>query len=384
MRNKKTNKNKRVMTIILALSMMTFLLITGCSKFFGGRGQDIPTYDFREGTQGISMSIMRGMPPDSMYSGTDFSLGIKVKNMGAYNIVDRAEMKISVPDAEAFKFTDSNTKYFMLEGKSQYLKEGQEDVLTFPMKSVCIPYGSFRKNYTAKLQAMACYYYETTAQQDICIDTLYYKRQKGDKKECDMRAYTLSGGQGGPVGVWSISQPQIIETGEKTKVEISINIKKFAGKGVSVFNPNVACDDVTKINEAEIEVSLGGKKLTCKPAKTMKLKEKGSGIICSTYVDKNAGAYTTPLVIKMKYYILQKLIKEIKIQPPPGGREAADCQNMIGTGTKGEGKCSSTFEGYSCKDVSAECPTGDASCIEGLGCKVGYCPGGKTNVCCPG
>ena len=37
------------------------------------------------------------------------------------------------------------------------------------------------KNYTAKIQAIACYYYETVSQVDICIDTEKYTRSPDQK-----------------------------------------------------------------------------------------------------------------------------------------------------------------------------------------------------------
>ena len=80
-----------------------------------------------------------------------------------------------------------------------------------------------------------------------------------------------------------------------------------------------------------------------------------------------------------------KSIKELKINPAPGQKPAdVDCQkSAVSGGSGGSDSCGTTFAGHSCKDVSSQCPGGDAACIEGLGCKRGYCSGGATNVCCP-
>ncbi len=379
---------KKTITVMV-LMIVSALLLSGCgvqNKFFKGKTDQIETYNFRQGTTGLLMEYVRGMPPDKMYAGTEFSLAVKVKNIGAHDIKEGGELRLSVPDTEAFTFVEGSERTFFLDGKSLYVKEGQETVLTFPAKSVCIPYGSFRKNYTTSIQAIACYPYETIAQADLCIDTLFYKRTKEEKIECKMKSATLSGGQGGPVGLDQIPQPQIIQSKDKVKVEITIPMKKLAPSSTIIFSPKINCIDfrtqqgaAKNINDIEYEVSLAGKPMTCRPAKEIKLKEKtGAGVICSAELDANAGAFITPLIVKMKYNVVQKTHKRIHIDPPPGGAESVDCQKI-----KQEDACSKANPGFSCRDVGSECPGGDAACIEKLGCKTGLCPGGTTNVCCP-
>ncbi|MFC1723478.1 hypothetical protein ACFL0V_05045 [Nanoarchaeota archaeon] len=376
---------KRIMIIGL---IILCLLIIGCGAKKDG---DIDSYDFRKGTQGLTMKFVDGMPPSTLFVGSQFSLGLNIKNDGAYNIMDMGDIRISVPDAEAFDFPEGKEQFFTLEGKSLYVKEGQEQVIGFPMNSKCIPYGTYRKNYTAKIQAIACYPYETVAQADICIDTMFYTRQKGQKGACEMKQVSLSGGQGGPVGVTSVPKPNILDSGEKISVQISIPLKNLAGKGVSVFNPSVTCEDfrtkpeaTKRMNEIEFVATLAGKPMKCRPAKILKLKQaRDTGILCEIEVDKNAGAYTTPLMVHMKYHVLQKAIKEVKVSPPPEGGKAVDCQKMTSTTTQEGDRCESEQSGYSCTDVSSQCPSGDSGCITGLGCVQGLCSGSATRVCCP-
>jgi hypothetical protein len=48
-----------------------------------------------------------------------------------------------------------------------------------------------------------------------------------------------------------------------------------------------------------------------------------------------------------------------------------------------EDKCLTQKPGFACKDVKLQCPLGDATCVNNIGCVKYLCPGGATNVCCP-
>jgi hypothetical protein len=319
-------KKSITITICFSLLLLAMLLIAGCKigGFFRGRSEGIETYDFQKGSDGVAMQFIEGMPPQQLFVGTEFSTGIKLKNMGSYDIEDKAELKITVPDVSAFKFKEGNTKSFLLRGKSLYVKEGEEDLLIFPMKALCFPgfdgtTASVRTNYTKKIKATACYYYETAANADLCIDTRKYLRQEHEKPECQMGGLRLSGGQGGPVGVTTIS-PTIIPKSEKEMtVQLSISISKLKGLDHTIYNPDNPCDVKQKgQNEVAIEVEMGGKPLQCTPAQ-VKLKAKEAvSTVCKRSIDPNLGAFLSPVVVKMKYYVEQSMLKDIKVDPPPG------------------------------------------------------------------
>jgi hypothetical protein len=309
--------------LMLALLAM---LIAGCGGFSRGK-TEIQSYNFRSGTEGVSMKFMDGMPPKQLFVGTEFSIGVMLKNNGAYDIEGNAELTIIAPDKTAFQFKEGESEFFTLRGKSLYLKEGEENVISFPMKALCFPgYDGTRKsvvtNYTRKLKAKACYQYETTANADLCIDTHKFTRQKSDKPACVMKDAKLSGGQGGPVGVVSIS-PQVIPKGtDKTTVQIGISIKKLKGLDHQVFHPDNGCD-IDHQNKILVGVEMGGKPLTCSPVE-IKIKEKDAvSTICKTEVDSRLGAYSTPISVSMRYYVQQNIIKDITVEPPPGG---VDCK----------------------------------------------------------
>jgi hypothetical protein len=302
------------------------LLLAGCGSgggFFRGKTDTIPTYEFRKGTEGLAMKFVDGMPPPKVFVGTEFSTGLMVKNMGSYDITGDATLKITVPDDTAFQFQGSNPQTFALTGKSLYIKEGQEDIVLFPMKALCFPgyngkQDAIVKNYTRKIKATACYYYQTTSNADLCIDTLKYKRQKSDKPPCKMQDLKLSGGQGGPVGVLSISPTLIPKSGKTSTVQIGISIKKLRGRDHRVFHPTASCD-VNEENKVRVEVELGKQKLKCAPAEVTIKEASPVSTICKLDVDNSLGAYKTPITVKMEYYIQQNLLKDLRVEPSPGG-----------------------------------------------------------------
>jgi len=372
-------------------SIFALLMITGCaggfSSFSKGK-QSIDTYNFQTGSDGVVMQFIEGLPPKQMFIGTDFSTGIKVKNNGAYDVTQNAEIKIIVPDQSAFRFTEGNnqnTKEFKLKGRSLYLKEGDEDVIMFPMKSLCFPgYDGTKKsivtNYTRKIKATSCYYYETNANVDVCIDSTKFLGQQIDKPVCQMKEIVFSGGQGGPVGITRLSPTIIPKSKDKMTLQLAISVNKLKGQDYLIFGPGNKCD-INSQNEVSIEVQIGGTQMICKPQK-IKLKEKESvSSICTKEIDAQSGIFLSPAVINMKYYVQQSLLQQITVEPVPGG---TDCGALSGKGSTTSDQCSQNYPDYSCQTVSCAAGEDIDSCAERFGCIRGLCPGGQTNICCPG
>lgn len=51
--------------------------------------------------------------------------------------------------------------------------------------------------------------------------------------------------------------------------------------------------------------------------------------------------------------------------------------------TQPSDNCATQQPGFTCKDIAADCPTADGTCVSGKGCYKGLCPGAATIVCCP-
>lgn len=313
----------------LAITIALLLLLTGCGStggFFKGKSETIDTYKFRSGIDGLDMRFLDSMPPDQVFVGTDFTTGVEIYNKGAYDMKGNAQVTIGVPDQTAFLFKGGDTQAFTLNGKSLYIKDGEKNALMFNMRALCFPgydgtRASIVTNYTRKIKAKACYYYETTANADVCIDTAKFSRQTGEKVSCKMEDVSLSGGQGGPVGLTKIS-PTIIPQGtEKVTVQLAVSIKKLKGTDTMIFHPTGGCE-IKNQNNVTIEVSMGNRPLQCTPS-TIQLKESDAvGTLCKAELANTQGAFLTPISVNMKYYVQQTLLKDVRSEPPPGG---VDC-----------------------------------------------------------
>ena len=329
----KITRVRKIMTMktYLLLVIISLTILSGCSGgFLRANPEQMVSYNFRSGTEGLRLEFIEGMPPRQLFIGTEFSTGVKVKNMGAYDLGQDSSITLSVPDMSAFRFQGGNVMPVQLRGKSLYLKEGEEDVLIFPMKALCFPgytgtRDSIVKNYTRKIKASACYYYETVADADICVDTRKFLRQPHDKPECVMADSIMSGGQGGPVGLVRISPAIIPASSEETTVQLSISLDKLQGMDHTIFSEyNRGCDIIPQDNQQNmvgIEVTMGGKMVECEPS-TVKLKEKSSvSAVCKTTIQSAQGAYVTPVTVTMKYYVQQNILRDMTVEPPPGQQD---------------------------------------------------------------
>jgi len=379
---------------IAIISILFFLTLSGCTGGFMRGGSDtLQTYDFRRGTDGLSMEFLQEMPPDSVFVGSDFATALRIKNMGSYDIDDRSDIKISVPDRSAFLFKEEDVMDFYLRGRSLYAGEGEEDIMTFPMRALCFPgFDGTRRsvvtNYSRKIKATACYYYETTTNKDICVDTLKFTRQSFQTPECEMETIQLSGGQGGPVGVTRIAPTLIPESSDKLSLQISIIVKKLGGTEYSIYNPESGCD-YTQQDKVEIRATIGGEEIECEPAIIDLSEQETVSTICKKEVDKSQGAYLTPLTIDMSYYVQQKVLKQISVNPPPG--DNIDCAAIGGErsvslyddGPGSSDRCAGEYPGYNCRQVQCNLDEDISACATRLSCYRNLCSGGANNICCP-
>lgn len=330
------NSKNNVIFILLSLFLLLFLLSACSGSFFRGNSESISNPNFQKGEDALIIEFLDDMPPPSLYVGNSFTTGVRVKNAGAFDMVEGAELTISVPDPSAFYFKDGNSKPFFLKGRSLYVKEGDENVLMFPMSALCFPgytgtRDSIVTNYTRKIKASACYYYETNAKADICIDTRKFLRTSKTAVACTMDAVNLRGGQGGPVGVTSINPIIIPQSEKEVVVQLSIAIDKFKGVDHAIFSPNTGCDVAAEdaINVVAVDVELGSERLQCEPAE-VKIKDASAvGTVCRKTFSTDVDAFSTPVNIKLSYYVQQKALKDINVQPPPGGA-VVNCASLAG------------------------------------------------------
>lgn len=327
---KNTNKN----ALYLVLFSVTFVLLAGCGGGFFKGNPNPPNLEYQKGTQGLSFVFLEEAPPRSVFVGNDFSVGMKVKNEGSFDITDGATMEIQVPDDSAFYFSEGEKKPVSLLGRSPYAPEGEESIIYFPVKALCFPgfdgsQASILKNYTAKIKAVACYPYETNANVDVCIDTRKFTRQVGEQLPCEMQQAHTSGGQGAPVAVTSVN-PKVVPLKEGVvKLQLDLKIEKVGGDTVRIFHPDEGddCKALEHENEVALEAIMGTTMLSCEPS-LVKLKKSGVTVTCTRDVSTAMGTFTTPVDVNLRYRTQQGMMTTISVSP--ASDQKINCESLSG------------------------------------------------------
>ena len=338
------NLKKRLVLIILVISL---LLISSCS-LTGKKGTTTSSKskksveDIRVGTQGIVVSFLPNNPPDRLVveEGAENSIKVvlQVNNKGAYPQPDEGPKRGAAPDPAKLYLSgyDQNIITFpqrevdlstkALEGRSTINPNGGIDFVNFEGKVQAEVLNVER--YEPILLATACYYYNTIASPQVCIDTDPYS-EVSTKKVCQVSDISLSN-QGAPIAVTKIAEEALA-----TKTQFRITIKNIGGGDAVKITSEQKCDPLgtEKMQREDIDkvyvvgVSLGNKQLNCGPFAEGVIKSvsgfvrliNGEGnLICEfprqDYPQGANTAYTTPLKIHLGYTYRTTIERKVLIK----------------------------------------------------------------------
>jgi len=330
--------------------MVVVLFIVGCS---GGRGKEDPitSINIYTGVDGITMEFLDNMPPDKLLENEPFSIGLMVKNQGAFDINIPKEGE-TVANKEAngiiavtieedymtkinYLTDETSSQTIELGGKSRFNIKGEQIVKRFDISTKLIDPRS--EIHTSDIFVTACYKYQTKAVADVCIDTDIYNTKPGEKA-CEMKTESMVS-QGAPVAVTKVEAGVITKTiGGRDYIfpQYLIYIKN-KGKGQVITSDSVkkACDatgiDKSNYNRLDIEALLnlgevGNRALRCEK-KPLRLINEEDFVRCSSYDNKKSdhdnivngfdkstvNNFLTPLKITLDYGYTFTISKQIKI-----------------------------------------------------------------------
>ena len=318
--------------IAILFSIIVILVSAGCST--GGVNPKKPTGDFRVGSEGLAIRFAR-LPAriyaeDSNYDDHEFLVDVEVLNKGAFPQPDSETLRgdiylsgfdsaiITMDSANAHKALDSNN----LGGKSSTNKEGSRDLISFYSD---INLGDRQiDSFKPTIMATACYEYMTTGNIPVCIDSDPYKITAG-KKVCTVpSSYTVGGGtQGAPVAISKVEEEVM-----SNRIQFRIHIRNV-GKGdvidsnylqdcnpyysssLSVSNTDRVYLDTAQISNADITYN-------CRPKDRIIRLYNGEGVIYCDFTssdgfDKQMPAYTSPLLIKLRYVYRSTISQPVEI-----------------------------------------------------------------------
>ncbi len=330
--------------ISLIFLFITLISIIGCS---GSSGTSDSVENIRVGTEGLSVSFLANNPPDTVHAEENganaFDVIMDIRNNGAFpqpeeisgiggpvgNVYlsgyDSNIISITPKDSSGVSGNGIDLSRLPLDGKSTINPNGGQDILSFQGKII-----DYKKllveRYEPVLLATACYHYETTASTSVCIDPDPYSVVK-QKKVCQASDASLTS-QGAPIAVVKIAEEAFA-----TKTTFKITVKNVGSGEVLIRESINKCDPYTtrvnldnsgsvKIQREDLDkvlvesVKVSETLLNCGPyidnsgavkrtdGGLMRLLNGEGFIICElpsgSYAKTNS-AYTTPLVVKLKY-----------------------------------------------------------------------------------
>ncbi|RME77714.1 hypothetical protein D6774_03550 [Candidatus Woesearchaeota archaeon] len=389
------------------LLLIALFLITSCtpaSSVFSGKtniGDLNANTQFRTGVSSLEFAFLQGLPPDQIYINEPFNIGVVLQNNGAYDI-EEGLLVVSGFESTAYTFSETK-KSFSALGRSAYRSEGERTQIIFDARAECFPAVATGQiaNQTANFRITACYPYQSIASAEICIDPDPNQQNQGD---CVSRPITLSGGQGGPVGVTQIT-PSVSFFKGAAQITVRAQIEHL-NKDEEVYSPaffETQCNDVKERGKIVVEMSIAGQR--CDPQ--LVTLEQGRAIASCTFnLESAASAYTTPVAITLKYSVAKSALKTVSVVKP-FGVDVPECSGSIPltfeqansqTGSqKGSVDCRSEPNGVSCGDnlvchdgrCISECTRDYGaqgfSCMpktQGSKCVPNLCPDAATNSCC--
>ena len=303
--------------MILASIALMVLFLAGC----GGSASDpMLDIDYRQGTDGLTMEFIDNMPTRSVYAGEQFNIGIQIENEGAHDI-GMGKIMISGYEQGQYEFEGDNSREFQLRGRTQFEPKGELDHVIIGVRSICYPEmaSQVRTNLTTTFRATACYTYATVANAQVCIDTNPLVTQSGADKICQVKAVTLSGGQGGPVAVTKV-EPSMIPTGQGgITARFLIYLKNLNTDGTvyALGAYDTDCEDTILKNKVVFGAKLAEIPLICTPQGEITIRSGEDTVVsCETPLTTAGGVYETQLTMGLEYAYSQDATTTVNVNKP--------------------------------------------------------------------
>jgi len=307
---KKTISVRTILSLCFLVVVLTACASGGLTWGASNANQIVTNTNYRTGTSSVEISMIKEVTPEIIYIEEPFNFGLYVKNVGATDIAE-GKIFLSGYEKTMYNFTPS-IQTFSAVGKSIYRAQREETQVMFDGKSLCFPAAAkgMIKNFTNSFRITACYPYSTNASTELCINP--FVSSKTDKSSCESKTISLSGGQGGPVGVESIT-PRIIRMGDDIQLKVDVSVKQL-NKDETVFGEEYykeGCQDVRSKNKVTIKISLRDQE--CVPQQVTLVNGQGQSS-CIFQIDPAEGSFTTPVNVDILYAVSKSMVQKILVQ----------------------------------------------------------------------
>ncbi|MFH1316760.1 MAG: hypothetical protein ABII01_04525 [Candidatus Woesearchaeota archaeon] len=290
--------------LIFLLTIFVIITLIGCA----GRDTDTTDRNWRTGSRGIEMRFQTGSPPYQAYDRDKIDIALELWNRGAEPLI--GDIYLTGFDPSIFRgITTRPIPFSILESKTQYNDEGGFDTIR-ETGTIAVPYGV--DTFSTRIDAVACYPYQTIATVAICIDPEPNKNDNNDP--CRPGSYG-AGTQAAPVAITNVD----VES-TPTKAIFRINIKNVGvgtimdiGKIERCLDSDIVPADMNWVDILDARVG-NAQYLQCEPSNPVKLPD-GSGRI-NCWLDNPQGntAYTSTLTLRMVYGYIEEISTNVELR----------------------------------------------------------------------
>jgi hypothetical protein len=273
----------KILNLCLVLGLV--VVLAACTP----SGSDRPVaVDYKQGTGGIELELLPGNPPREILEGGAFTIGVLVKNSGAYEIT-RGEVSI-IGLNKVFNVLDKEDATMpFLQGRNFNLPEGEFYVEEFRGKNLFVPIGL--SEYRAKFLVQAEYDYISVLNSDVCINPKTLLLEASDEI-CTVEQQRSFSGQGGPLVITNVEET-VNSEGNTIRAQFKLTVEN-RGRG-KVISPIVL--DEVKVGPRRLDC--GGRDKTRIDYEELEKKKKLL-FVCKL-VEPVRGAYTTTLSATLAY-----------------------------------------------------------------------------------
>lgn len=294
MKNKIKNiTNMKNLTFIIIISIL-LIILHGCNLTNSRTGEPTKT-EYHTGTKGLEIKLINNLPPDEIIEGESFTIGVELKNQGAYDISDGTLYLTNIPDQ--YIDIDQKSHSFSIEGKNIDFPDGGFGIINYNIKTKALPKDKEELNIPFRI--LADYDYKTKASAQVCVSSDIYGQTRKDEDVCSPDKVDFKSGQGAPITISEIEPTIKPYSQTDTEVKFKIQIRN-SGSGEVIEKINVD------------EVSLGTNFLSCSPEE-LTLDNKEGTFFCSAIINKQRGEYVSPMLISLNYRYSETIDEEIKI-----------------------------------------------------------------------
>ncbi len=331
---------------------------------------------YHTGTDGVDIAFVPQAPPSSVYEERTFPVTVELHNRGAGTIPDQEGRRgVLTVDYDEYYLSEEEPgeKRFVLRGKSELTPRGEETtekVADFK----ALPLTGEIESPETQVYVSACYPYNTTFTEDICIDSTTQRNERS--QVCEATDHSYSSGQGAPVSVTKL-EVDMYPSGNYIRPRFVVHVENTGGG--SVLKPtgqgplHEVCSlkgEERDVNALGISAELADVALSCEPD-PVRLQQGSNKVFCDVPTESLAenprlfsdrDNFVSTLRLNLHYIYVNGVSKtmEIERRNPQGGETTpgslGGCRSYE---TKQNGKCvprcGSVYPGFSCSCDRNQC-----------------------------